>query len=200
MQACYSLQALVHLDFSGGLAVVQEVFLVISPVASDGINSLDYLDADLVPVGSLDGGEVGNEEEEVAARGRDPRSEDWNLFEGWQVEAEHKDASWHAATLHQYVVRQHAVLDTESSQEALQHGSDVVQENVEDPELIHRQDRVLHVHVIGYRIEEESHENLKAHAQGNCEQDLDDKHRSVVVLGRSYVCAADFLSYEGSSC
>jgi hypothetical protein len=97
------------------------------------------------------------------------------------------------------VVWQHAVLNSKSTQETLQHGSDIVQENVEDPQLVHCQDRVLHVNVVGNCVKHESHQDLQAHALGNRQKNLHNQHRSVVVLGSGNVGATNFLSDEGSS-
>lgn len=147
-----------------------------------------------MPVGSLQSHEVCNEEKEIANGGGDPGSEHWNLFKGWQVEAEDKDCTWKDSTLDQNVIDDYAVLDTEASKETFQHGSDRVKENVEDEQLVHGQNGVLHVQVVSDFVNEVSHEDLKTHALEYWDKDLEYKHRSVVVFGGHNICATDFLS------
>ena len=109
-----------------------------------------------MPVGSLKSNEVGEEEEEVADRGCNPCSENWDLFKSGQVEAEYTNGTWHDTTINQDVVWDHTVLDAQSSEEAFQHDSNWVKENVEDPELVHRQNRILHVYVVSDLVQEEA--------------------------------------------
>lgn len=62
------------------------------------------------------------------------------------------------------MIDNYAILDTKASEESFQHGSDWVEENVEDEQLVHGQDRILHVQVVSDLVQEHSHEHLKSEA------------------------------------
>ena len=138
-------QAFFHLDLV--FTVDLEAF-VIWVGTGDLVNPLNDVNGNFMPVGSLEGDEVSEEEQEIADRGCNPCSENWDLFKSGQVEAKYANSTWHDTTVDQDVVWDHAVLDTEPSKEAFQHDSNRVKENVEDPKLVYRQNGILHVHVL----------------------------------------------------
>lgn len=129
--------------------------------ASNLIDSLDYIDGNFVPVSSLEGHEVCNEDKEITNSGRNPGSEDWNFFKGGQIEAKEENTSWQNSTLNKDMVWKDAVLDAKTSEESFQHRSNGVKENVEDPKLVNSQDSILKVDIISNWIQSHSHKGLK---------------------------------------
>lgn len=113
-------------------------------ITGDLVDSLNNVDGDLMPVGSLKGDEVSKEQEEVANGGSCPCTEDWNFLECWHVEAKNSNSTWEESTLDDDVPWECTVLDTETSEESFQHGSNRVKENVEDEKLVHGQNGLLH--------------------------------------------------------
>lgn len=101
-----------------------------------------------MPVSSLEGHEVSNEEKEVTNSTGDPCSENWYFFKCRQVEAKEEDTSWQNSTLNKDMVWKDTVLDTKTSEESLQHRSNGVEENVEDPKLVNGQNGILKIDII----------------------------------------------------
>lgn len=74
------------------------------------------------------------------------------------------------------MVWKNTVLDSKTPEETFQHGSDGVEENVEDEQLVHCQNCVLHVEIVSDFIKEESHEYLKTDTLENRYQNLEEQH------------------------
>lgn len=104
--------------------------------ACDLVDTLNYVDADLVPVCSLQRDEVGDEEEEVAHSDGDPGSEDRHVIESWHIEAKNEDATGKHTTLDNDVIWKDTVLDAQASEEPFQHGPNRVKEHVENEQLV----------------------------------------------------------------
>jgi hypothetical protein len=74
------------------------------------------------------------------------------------------------------VVDEDGVLNTETTEKTFQHGSDRVNENVENEKLVYGENCVLHVEIICDLIQEESHKDLKTDALKDRYQNLEKEY------------------------